>query len=167
MKFLFNQCYFLLESRAVACASIALPARFSFVDLVNARLHTCSLSRCVNPSCECKTRAEVYLFPSGLAEGGKNIEQRLQRWWMERIKNFLNSLEEALTTRSLNVLHVNEVGNAGGGWMQRLRLFTSMKVRRIRLRASHRSVRTFGRTGEGEGRWGEQLGFSKIWMSKF
>lgn len=106
-------------------------------------------------------------IPAGLAEGGKNIEQRLQRWWMERIKNFLNSLEEALTTRSLNVLHVNEVGNAGGGWMQRLRLFTSMKVRRIRLRASHRSVRTFGRTGEGEGRWGEQLGFSKIWMSKF
>lgn len=37
-------------------------------------------------------------IPAGLAEGGKNIEQRQQRRWMERIKNFLNSLEEVLTT---------------------------------------------------------------------
>lgn len=37
-------------------------------------------------------------IPAGLAEGGKNIEQRHQRQWMERIKNFLKSLEEVLTT---------------------------------------------------------------------
>lgn len=37
-------------------------------------------------------------IPAGLAEGGKNIEQRHRRQWMERIKNFLKSLEEVLTT---------------------------------------------------------------------
>lgn len=37
-------------------------------------------------------------IPAGLAEGGKNIEQRHQRQWMARIKNFLKSLEEVLTT---------------------------------------------------------------------
>ena len=49
---------------------------------------------------------------------------------MERIKNFLKSFGRgANEPDQCVILHLNKVGNAGSGGMQRERLFTSMKVR--------------------------------------
>lgn len=77
-------------------------------------------------------------IPAGLAEGGKSIEQRQQqqqqRWqWMERIKSFLKELGRGANDPDHRiVLHVKKVGSAASGWMQRERLFTSMKCERRR-----------------------------------
>lgn len=58
-----------------------------------------------SPPCKSKLRMQSMnsslFIPTGLAEGGKNIEQQQQqhrRQWMERIKNSLKSLEKVLTT---------------------------------------------------------------------
>lgn len=52
----------------------------------------------VNPSSECKAWIPVYLFPQDLAEVGRILKKRQQRRWMGRMQNFLQSLEEVLTT---------------------------------------------------------------------
>lgn len=84
----------------------------------------------VNPSSECKAWIPVYLFPQDLAEVGRILKKRQQRRWMGRMQNFLQSLEEVLTTPSprVRVTRVfafeKKVGNAGSGWVQRERLFT-------------------------------------------
>lgn len=90
--------FFLFNPGQLRVPSRLLPTRFSFVYLANARLRTCSLFPARKSEPRMQSANWSLFIPAGLAEGGKNIEQRHQRQWMERIKNFLKSLEEVLTT---------------------------------------------------------------------
>lgn len=91
-------------------------------------------------------------IPAGLAEGGKSIEQQQRqqrqqhRWqWMERIKSFLKELWRGANDPDHRiVLHVKKVGSAASGWMQRERLFTSMKCERRRAAVGWGSSRRGG-----------------------
>lgn len=105
-------------------------------------------------------------IPAGLAEGGKNIEQQWQqrrRQWMERIKNFLKSLEEVLTTPIIALFYIwkkSEMRAAGeckeSVYSQAWRWAVSAELRERMSdsiqEASLRRVRRFGRTRGKQGK---------------
>lgn len=135
-----SNCIFLLQPKPVACsvrhfANVLLFCLFgerapSYLRPLQAR----------KTELRMQSANWTLFIPAGLAEGGKNIEQRHQRQWMEGIKNFPKSLEEVLTTPII-VCFTCEWGRKCGQRVNAKRAFIhkhegARGSQRIRLRAS-------------------------------